>query len=83
VISTFFNMRALDRLLLERFGGMVGRGLAVELSRRHDCPNVRNFYLPRSSPYSQRVVKPAPKQGIMPGCKLMFVVNRRECRAWV
>jgi hypothetical protein len=27
---------ALDRLLLERYGGKVGRGLAVELSRRHD-----------------------------------------------
>jgi hypothetical protein len=27
------NMHALDRLLLERFGGKVGRGLALELSR--------------------------------------------------
>jgi hypothetical protein len=27
---------ALDRLLLERYWGKVGRGLAVELSRRHD-----------------------------------------------
>jgi hypothetical protein len=27
---------ALDRLLLERFGGMVGRGLALEVYRRRD-----------------------------------------------
>ena len=73
---------ALDRLLLERHGGKVGRGLAVELSLREDIPNVRNLYLPRPSPYAQRVVKPAPKRGIMAGCKLMFAVNRREWRAW-
>lgn len=28
------NARALDRLLLERFGGKVGRGLALEVSHR-------------------------------------------------
>jgi hypothetical protein len=28
--STFFNMHALDGLLLERFGGKVGRGLALQ-----------------------------------------------------
>ena len=30
------NARALDQLLLEHFGSKVGRGLAVELSRRRD-----------------------------------------------
>jgi hypothetical protein len=30
------NVRALDQLLLERYGGEVGRGLAVELARRRD-----------------------------------------------
>jgi len=33
VMLTKANMHALDRLLLERFGGKVGRGLALELSR--------------------------------------------------
>jgi hypothetical protein len=33
----------LVRLLLERFGGKVGRGMAAELSRRRECPGVRNF----------------------------------------
>ena len=31
---TFINTDALDQLLLERFGGRVGRGLTVQLSRR-------------------------------------------------
>jgi hypothetical protein len=45
---------ALDRLL-ERFGGKGGRGLTVELSRRRDnLPSVWGFYLPRSSPVSER-----------------------------
>jgi hypothetical protein len=30
------NMHALAKLLLERFGGKVGRGLALRLSRRRD-----------------------------------------------
>ena len=33
---TFTNRGAPDWLLLQRFGGKVGRGLAAELSRRHD-----------------------------------------------
>jgi len=33
VRPTFVNTDALDQLLLERFGGKVGRGLAVQLSR--------------------------------------------------
>jgi hypothetical protein len=36
VRSTFVNRDALDQLLLERFGGKAGRGLAVELSRGCD-----------------------------------------------
>jgi hypothetical protein len=32
---------ALDRLLLERFGGRVGRGLALERSRRRDVIGYR------------------------------------------
>jgi hypothetical protein len=32
--STFFNIHALDQLLLERFGDKVGRGLAAELCER-------------------------------------------------
>jgi len=32
--STFSNMHTLDQLLLERFGGKVGRGLALELCGR-------------------------------------------------
>jgi len=33
------NARALDRLLLERFGGKVGRGLALVSSRRRERPD--------------------------------------------
>jgi hypothetical protein len=33
-MPTFVNTDALDQLLLERYGGKVGWGLAVELSRR-------------------------------------------------
>jgi hypothetical protein len=32
------NARALDRILLEHYGGKVGRGLAVRLSQRRDNP---------------------------------------------
>jgi hypothetical protein len=56
---------ALDRLLLERFGGKVGRGLALVSSRRRELPDVRNFFLHRSSPYVARVVKFGPERGIM------------------
>jgi hypothetical protein len=35
-MPTFVNRGALDQLLLERFGGRVGRGLAGELSRQHN-----------------------------------------------
>jgi hypothetical protein len=39
---------ALDQLLLERFGGKVGRGPDVQLSRQRNLPDVWNLYLPRS-----------------------------------
>jgi hypothetical protein len=38
------NVRVLDQLLLERYGGKVCRGLAVELSHRRNLPDVRNLY---------------------------------------
>jgi hypothetical protein len=37
---------ALDRLLLERFGGKVGRGLAVRLSRRNSSRRVESLFTP-------------------------------------
>jgi hypothetical protein len=40
---TFTNRGAPDWLLLQRFGGEVGRGLAAELSRRHDFPTRVEF----------------------------------------
>ena len=40
---TFTNRGAPDWLLLQRFGGKVGRGLAAELSRRHDFPTRIEF----------------------------------------
>jgi hypothetical protein len=64
------NVHALDRLLLKRFGGKVGRGLALRLSRRQEHLSARNFYLGRSSPYAARVVKPAPELGMMPGTNI-------------
>jgi hypothetical protein len=60
----------LDRLLLKRFGGKVGRGLALVSSRRRECPGARNFYLNRSSLYAARVVKPSPERGIMIGTNI-------------
>jgi hypothetical protein len=35
-MPTFVSRDALDQLLLERFGGKVGRSLPVRLSRRRD-----------------------------------------------
>jgi hypothetical protein len=51
------NVRVLDQLLLERYGGKVCRGLAVELSHRRNLPDVRNLYLRCFSPISERTVK--------------------------
>jgi hypothetical protein len=61
------NIEKLIRLLLERFGDKVGRGLAVEVCRLREYLNVRNLFLPRSSPCEAKTVKPAPERGIMPG----------------
>ena len=38
------NARALDQVLLERFGGRVGRGLALERSRRRDVMGYRGHH---------------------------------------
>jgi hypothetical protein len=43
------------------------RGLALELSRRRDFPDVRNFYLPRSSRATVGRMNPQLKRGIMQG----------------
>ena len=56
-MSTFVSRDALDQLLLESYGGKVGRGLALELQRVRDLPDVWNLYLPRSSLISERTVK--------------------------
>ena len=38
---------ALDQLLLERYGGKVGRGLAFQLSRRRDSSRrVESLFIP-------------------------------------
>jgi hypothetical protein len=57
VRSTWGNTAALDQLLLESYGSKVGRGLALELQRVRNLPDVRNLYLPRSSPISERTVR--------------------------
>ena len=47
------NARALDQLLLERFGGKVGRGLAGELSRAHDFSNqMESLFAPDLTGYT-------------------------------
>jgi hypothetical protein len=51
------KVRALDRLLLEHFGGKVGRGLALAgLPTSGTPPAGRNLYLSRSSLYAARPV---------------------------
>jgi hypothetical protein len=71
------NARALDRLLLRRFAGKVGWGLAGELSRRHDFLIEWNFALPRSSRATVGKMNPSIQQGIMAKRKLMFGVEQR------
>jgi hypothetical protein len=61
------NMHALDRLLLERFAGKVGRGLALAFLGVGNTPTGRILFLPWSSPYAATIVKDAPETGIMPG----------------
>jgi hypothetical protein len=56
VRATFGNTAALNQLLLESYGGKVGRGLALELPRVSNLPDVWNLYLPCPSLISERTV---------------------------
>lgn len=70
------NARTLDRLLLLRFGGKVGRGLALQLSRRRDLSGRLEFLCaPGLTRYSQDSETPS-ETGDNAGD------NRREYRAW-
>ena len=61
--STISNMHALDQLLLERFGGKVGRGLALEYSqRRAHSRRLESLFTP-----------------VLTVCSQGFVARRREC----
>ena len=82
MMLTKANICALDRLLLERFGGKEGLSLALELPRRRNPLSAWNLFLPRPSPYAARIVKPAPERGHNARCKHKFAEKRRECRAW-
>jgi hypothetical protein len=48
-----------------RYGGKVGRGLAVELLSGQQFPDVRNLYLPRSSWATLEKMNPSLKRSIM------------------
>ena len=75
------NMHALDRLLLERFGGKVGRGLAVEVSRGRDLSGRLEFlFAPVLTGHSGEDESPAETEDNARG-KLMFVVEERS-EAW-
>jgi hypothetical protein len=56
-MPTFVSRDALDQLLLERYGGKVGRGLAVELWNVPQFPDVRHLYLLCPSSISERTVR--------------------------
>jgi hypothetical protein len=52
----------LDHLLLERFGGKVGRGLALKLSRRRDVyTQVESLFAPALTVYSGKDESSADK----------------------
>jgi hypothetical protein len=71
-----------DQILLERFGGKVGRGLAVELSRRRDLSGrAESLFAPVLTVCSQDS-ETCSKTGHNARCKQMFAARRRECRAW-
>ena len=74
---TFANTDTLCQLLLQRFGGKVGRGLAAELSRRHDFLIEWSFALPRSSRVTVGKRNPSIQRGIMAKHRLMFAVEQR------
>jgi hypothetical protein len=51
--STSFNMHALDRLLLERFGSKVGLSLAAELCERpHFSTRMKSLFAPVLTGYT-------------------------------
>jgi hypothetical protein len=76
------NARALDQLLRERFGGKVGRGLAVETSRRRvHSSQVEALFAPVFTVYSQDS-ETCSIMGHNAGCKRMFVVKRRRHGVW-
>jgi hypothetical protein len=72
----------LDQLLLERFGGKVGRGLALERSRRHEASSqAKSLFGPALTVCSQDS-ETLSRTGHNGRCKLMFAGKRRGCRAW-
>ena len=80
--STLVNMHALDRLLLERFGGKAGRGLALRLSRRRDNSGRLEFlFAPVLTGHSGEDESSA-ETGHNAWHKHLFVPKRREYRAW-
>jgi hypothetical protein len=60
---------ALDRLLLERFGCKVGRGLVLEFSRRREDSNRLGFLWATASPDAKRLVTIPQREGII---RLMY-----------
>ncbi len=71
---------ALDRLLPERFGGKVGRGLAVESSRRREhLGRAASLFAPILTVYTKGSETRLETGDNGPKCKLMFVVERKEC----
>jgi len=50
---------ALDQLLLERYGGKVGRGLAFQLSRRRDSSRrVESLFIPVLTNHTEKDESP-------------------------
>jgi hypothetical protein len=72
----------LDRLLLERFGGKVGRDLALECPRRRQRPGwTDSLFAPALTVCSQGSENRS-RTGHNAGCKQKFAVKRRRHRAW-
>ena len=66
---------ALDRLLLERFGGKMGRGLAPEYSRRRaHSRRLESLFTPVLTVYSQGS-ETRSRTRHNARCKLQFVVG--------
>jgi hypothetical protein len=77
---------ALDRLLPERFGGKVGRDLALEVSRRRERADTRHpFFGPLLTVFSKdsQVSENRSERGHNARCRLVFAVERREHKAEV